>query len=218
MFVDAYTSLHSIIGLLALAIGVVTLLDFFGVRIPRFTAELFLLLVFLTSMTSFGLPYKGPRISDFGGVMALLALPVAIGGRFISRLPGRWRRSNWRTLLGICFLVIMFLVLFWGMGMISLIVLAAVAYARYARHLQGDWRSVYVIGVVWSEYFLAAIGTAQAFAKIPALQALAPTQSEPPVVIAQTVVLSIFASIWILAERGYRPKIMPPTRPRRMAG
>jgi hypothetical protein len=43
----------------------------------------------------------------------------------------------------------------------------------------------------------------QAFLKVPALKALAPTQKEPPFLIAQLVVLLIFAGLIILATKRF---------------
>ena len=80
-------------------------------------------------------------------------------------------------------------------GGIALLVLAVVLAARYAFGLGGPWRKADAIGMVASLYFLIFVLVAQAFAKIPALQALAPTQSEPPFAIAQLVVLALF--VWL---------------------
>jgi hypothetical protein len=46
---------------------------------------------------------------------------------------------------------------------------------------------------------------AQLFNKVTALHALAPTQSEPPFLIAQTVVMVIFIIVGIAALRQFRP-------------
>jgi hypothetical protein len=44
----------------------------------------------------------------------------------------------------------------------------------------------------------------QLFEKVPALHALAPTQSEPPFQIAQVVVLVIFLVLTVIAARKFR--------------
>jgi hypothetical protein len=46
----------------------------------------------------------------------------------------------------------------------------------------------------------------QAFQKLPALQPLAPTQSEPPFLIAQLVVMAIFIVLGIIAARSFHPQ------------
>ena len=55
-------------------------------------------------------------------------------------------------------------------------------------------------------YLDAFVGVIQAFAKLPFLHALAPTQSEPPFVIVQVVVLVIFVVLGFLAVRRFHPE------------
>jgi hypothetical protein len=90
-------------------------------------------------------------------------------------------------------------------GIISIIALSVTAYARYQRGLTGAWRRVYAAGAVFSFYLNFFVLVAQAFAKIPALTALAPTQSEPPFAIAQGVVLIAFAVVGVMAIIRFRP-------------
>jgi hypothetical protein len=54
-------------------------------------------------------------------------------------------------------------------------------------------------------YFNVFVLVVQAFLKVPFLQSLAPTQSEPPFAIAQLVVLVVFVAVGILAVRSFRP-------------
>ncbi len=63
-------------------------------------------------------------------------------------------------------------------GVISLVVLAVTIYARYPRHLTGGWRRIYVIGATTALYLNVFVLIVQSFQKVPALKALAPTQSE----------------------------------------
>jgi hypothetical protein len=77
----------------------------------------------------------------------------------------------------------------------SLVVLAIAIWARYGAHLAGGWRGTYVIAAAIALYFNCFVGVAQAFMKIPALHAMAPTGSEPPFLVAQCVVLAVF--IWL---------------------
>jgi hypothetical protein len=46
----------------------------------------------------------------------------------------------------------------------------------------------------------------QAFLKVPALTALAPTQSEPPFKLTQIVVLAIFVLLGLIAMWRFRPR------------
>ena len=87
-------------------------------------------------------------------------------------------------------------------GVVALVVLAFTVPARYHFHRAGRWAGVYAVGIVASQWLLVFVAIAQAFAKIPSLQALAPTQSEPPFAIAQGVVLLLFVLAGIAAVRG----------------
>src|SRR5256712_2136173 len=77
-------------------------------------------------------------------------------------------------------------------GILSLVVLAVAILALYAYHLAGSWRWIYVVGTAVALYLNVFVGVVQAFQKVPLFSALAPTQSEPPFVITQVVVLVIF--------------------------
>ena len=94
-------------------------------------------------------------------------------------------------------------------GAIALLILAVTLYARFSAHLAGAWRWLYSAGLVASLYLLVFVAVAQAFAKIPALKAAAPTQSEPPFAIAQLVVLVIFVVLGLAAAKAYRPGPAP---------
>jgi hypothetical protein len=86
-------------------------------------------------------------------------------------------------------------------GAISLVVLALAIYARYARHLAGAWRTVYVMGAIIALYLNVFVLVVQSFMKVPVLHDLAPTQSEPPFAIAQLAVLVLFIVLGTLAVR-----------------
>ena len=98
-------------------------------------------------------------------------------------------------------------------GVISLIVLAIAIYALYSRHLAGSWRWIYVVGAVVALYLNVFVAVFQSFLKLPALNALAPTQSEPPFLVAQSVVLLIFIALAVMAIRSFHPQ--PDTSPLR---
>ena len=89
-------------------------------------------------------------------------------------------------------------------GAISLLVLAVAIFARYGRRLAGGWRRVYVIAAVVALYLNVFVLVVQLFRRVPALEALAPTQSEPPFAIAQFVVLALFIGIGAKAAIGFR--------------
>jgi hypothetical protein len=91
-----------------------------------------------------------------------------------------------------------------GVGIISMFVLAVAIYARYARGLAGVWRKVYVITAMLAFYLNLFVGIVQAFLKIPALKALAPTQTEPPFKITQLIVLALFIALAMVAAIKFR--------------
>ena len=82
-------------------------------------------------------------------------------------------------------------------------VAAAIA-ARYAFRLAGHWRWVFVVGAVVALYLNVFVLVVQSFLKIPALNALAPTGTEPPFAIAQGIVLALFVWAGIVAVRRYQ--------------
>lgn len=92
-----------------------------------------------------------------------------------------------------------------GTGIVSTAVLAATIPARYAFHLAGAWRRIYVIGAVVSLYLNCFVLVVQSFLKVPALHALAPQGTEPPFAIAQGVVLLLAMVSGYLAVRRFRP-------------
>ena len=91
-------------------------------------------------------------------------------------------------------------------GIISLVVLAVTIYARYPRRLVGAWRWIFVVSALIALYLNVFVGVVQAFQKIPALNAVAPTQTEPPFAITQLVVLALFVVLTIVATIRFRPE------------
>jgi hypothetical protein len=86
-----------------------------------------------------------------------------------------------------------------AVGIVSLVVLVISLYARYGRKMSGGWRRTYVITAMVALYLNVFVLVAQLFMKVPALQALAPTQSEPPFVVAQGTVLLLFVLLSVFA-------------------
>ncbi|PYQ20072.1 MAG: hypothetical protein DMF81_19760 [Acidobacteria bacterium] len=89
-------------------------------------------------------------------------------------------------------------------GFISLVVLAIAVAARYAFHLRGAWRPVYVACAALALYLNVFVGVVQSFLKIPVLKALAPKQTEPPFVVSQGIVLGLFVVLAIVAAIRFR--------------
>ena len=93
----------------------------------------------------------------------------------------------------------------------SLVVLAIAIYARNSRKLAGGWRRTYVIASELALYFNVFVLIVQLFAKIPALHALAPTQSETPFKAAQLVALLAFLLLGFVAARNFRAEQLSAT-------
>ncbi len=93
-----------------------------------------------------------------------------------------------------------------AVGLISLVLLGLAAAALYAFRLARAWRWIYVVTATTALYLNVFVGVTQAFQKLPLLHELAPTQSEPPFVIAQAVVLVLFIALGAFAVIKYRPE------------
>jgi len=156
---SAYTTLHVVISLIAIAAGLVVLYGFLAGKRLDGWAFVFLLFTILTSLTGFGFPFDK-------------LLPSHI------------------------------------VGIISLVVLLLAVLALYMFRLGGPWRWIYVVTAMVAFWFNVFVLIAQGFGKVAALKALAPTQSEPPFLIAQLVVLAVFVVLTIMAARKFHPPAM----------
>ena len=92
-----------------------------------------------------------------------------------------------------------------GVGILACVILAVALFALYKEHLVDAWRWIYVITAVASLYLNVFVLVVQSFVKVATLNALAPTQSEPPFAITQAVVLAIFILIAVIAAIKFRP-------------
>jgi hypothetical protein len=86
-----------------------------------------------------------------------------------------------------------------AVGVLSLILVVIAALAVYRHNLAGVWRRTFAITTVIALYFNVFILVIQLFRKVPALQGVAPTQSEPPFQAAQSLVFVAFAAMAIRA-------------------
>jgi hypothetical protein len=93
-------------------------------------------------------------------------------------------------------------------GIISLVVLAIAGAARYSFRLKDSWRWIYVAAALIALYLNVFVLVVQLFQKVPALKALAPTQSETPFLIVQLVVLGFFIYVGTRAAMRFRPPTM----------
>lgn len=92
------------------------------------------------------------------------------------------------------------------LGLISLALLTVAVAGVYVFRLAGAWRLLYVVTATMALYLNSFVGVIQAFQKLPFLAPLAPTQSEPPFVIAQVVVLVAFIALGAVAVVRFHPK------------
>ncbi len=93
-----------------------------------------------------------------------------------------------------------------GLGIISLPFLAITIFARCSKHLAGAWRWIYVIGAVICLYFNLFVLVVQLFEKVPALHAMAPTQTESLFKLTQLAVLMLSTVLAIVAVIRFRPE------------
>lgn len=81
------------------------------------------------------------------------------------------------------------------LGAISLVLLGVAFYARNWQHLAGRWNTTYVVTALAAFYLNSFVFVVQSFLKVPALKALAPTQTEAPFAVAQFAVLVAFVVV-----------------------
>jgi hypothetical protein len=89
-------------------------------------------------------------------------------------------------------------------GIVSLFLLTVAIFARYFRRFAGSWRSIYVVTAMIALYLNVFALIAQLFQKVPFLRAIAPTQTEPPFLVAQISTLLIFVLLTIAAVIRFR--------------
>jgi hypothetical protein len=157
----AFTILHVVISLIAIASGFVVVAQMIGGRKSEPWTALFLATTILTSVTGFMFP------------------STAFGPPHV-------------------------------FGVISLVVLALAVVGWYQRRLAGSWRWIYVVTATIALYLNVFTLVVQIFQKVPPLNALAPTQTETPFLIAELIALVAFIWIGIRATRRFHPASLMP--------
>ena len=94
-------------------------------------------------------------------------------------------------------------------GVVSLVVLTPVVLGLYRYRLAGPWRWINIAGGAFALYLNSVVGVVQAFQKLTFLNALAPTQSEPPFLAAQGILLMIVVGLTAVALKRFHPRIAP---------
>ena len=97
-----------------------------------------------------------------------------------------------------------------GTGIVSLVLLAVALYGLYGKGLVGTWRWIYVACAVSALYLNVLVLIVQSFQKVPKLQVLAPTQSEPPFLITQSAALVVFLIVGVVAALRFHPAASRP--------
>jgi hypothetical protein len=92
-----------------------------------------------------------------------------------------------------------------AVGFLSLGLLSAAFIAFFRHAWRSSWRWIYVLSVIGALYFNTFVAVAQAFQKIPSLNALAPTGTEPAFVVAQCLLLAVFGFLGVKALRHFHP-------------
>ena len=157
-------------------------------------------------MTTFTLVHVGLSLLGIGSGF------VVVFGLFASKRLDRWTAVFLATTLATSLTGFLFpfhkLLPSHVIGVVSLVALALAILARYARSLTGAWRWIYAVNVVIALYLNVFVLVAQLFQKVPALTAMAPTQSEAPFVVAQVVVMALFVVLGVFAvKRFHAPPI-----------
>ena len=104
---SAFTTLHVIISLIAIAAGLIVVVGMLGARRLPGTTAVFLATTVLTSVTGLLFPFSGLLPSHVFAIVSLVVLALAILALYALRLEGPWR---WVYVL--CALVALYLNVF----------------------------------------------------------------------------------------------------------
>ncbi len=115
-----YTTVHTVISLLALVSGVVVVTDLFAPRVRRSWTALFLVTAVLTSATGFGFPFHGVLPSHVLSGIALVTLAAAIYALYVAHLSGLWRLTYAISIVANLFFLV-FVGIVQGFGKIPLL-------------------------------------------------------------------------------------------------
>jgi hypothetical protein len=103
-------------------------------------------------------------------------------------------------------------------GVATFIVMVPTLLGLYVFRLAGWWRLIYIVGAVFILYMNCVVTVVQFFQKFAFLKPLAPTQTEPPFLIAQLVLLATVVALGVLAGLRYRPVSSPAVHPIDVSG
>ena len=89
----AFTFVHVLISLVAIASGMVVGLGLVGGKRMDGLTALFLTTTVLTSVTGFLFPYKGVTPGIIVGIISMVMLAIAIYARYPKQMAGGWRKT-----------------------------------------------------------------------------------------------------------------------------
>jgi hypothetical protein len=146
-------------------------------------------------------------ISFVGIIAGLVALPAFARGRILPRTNVIFL---WFTLLtsltGFLFPIVAFTPAL-GTGIVSMLVLIFAFWAWYARKLAGRAAPIYAVSATMALWLNLFVLVVQSFLKVPALNALAPSGTEPPFAAAQGALLIAMIGLGYLAFKASRRRI-----------
>jgi hypothetical protein len=91
MSLSAFTTVHVVISLIAIASGIIVMFGLLGSsRMPGLTA-IFLLFTILTNATGFLFPFEKLLPSHMVGILSLVLLAIACLALYVMKLSGAWR-------------------------------------------------------------------------------------------------------------------------------
>jgi hypothetical protein len=161
MSLATFVAVHTVLSLIGIATGLVTLFGMIRGKRADLWAAGFLTTTVLTCVTGFPIPPFGLDPPRIVGIIALAMLTVAIA-------------------------------------------------ALYVFNLNRHWRWLYVVTATIALYLNSFVAVVQSFQKIAFLHQLAPTQSEPPFIVAQLAVLIFYVVLGIVAVQRFQTGIHRP--------
>jgi hypothetical protein len=143
-------------------------------------------------------------ISLIGIVSGLIVVFGMLGGKLLHGWNGTFLAATVLTSVTGFFFPFEHLLPSHKVGILSLVILTIAIIARYIFGLAGGWRRTYVITATLALYLNVFVLVVQSFLKVPALHALAPEGKEPPFLVAQLILMTIFIGLGVGAANKFR--------------
>jgi hypothetical protein len=143
-------------------------------------------------------------ISLVGIASGFGVLSGLIGGKLFPRWIDIFMVTTWATSVSGFFFPFQGITPGIIVGCITVIAMGIASYGLYIRRLSGVWCSAFVVGAILSQYLNVFVLLVQLFQKMPVLQEIAPTQTEPAFVLTQLLTLVVFLAIGFLAVKRFR--------------